>query len=143
MGVPTFYRWLSCRYPKVVVDVMKPQQQQQQQQQQQEEGEKQQQQQQQGEQQQQEEQQQEETQYDCLYLDMNGIIHPCCHSDDGTSPPTEDEMFKKIFRCIDHLVEVVRPKLLLYLAIAAAAATAAAAAAAAAGVEAGPKQQQL
>lgn len=82
MGVPTFYRWLSCRYPKVVVDVgpnhaedlrrekanglrevsskgsanenctAQPE---------------------------------EEAGYDCLYLDMNGIIHPCCHSDDGVS----------------------------------------------------------
>ncbi|CDI81850.1 exoribonuclease, putative, partial [Eimeria acervulina] len=122
MGVPTFYRWLCCRYPKVVVDVINPQhlhapqddeQQQQQQQQQQQDGSS-------GDQQQQDGSsgdQQQQTEYDCLYLDMNGIIHPCCHSDDGVCPATEDDMFLRIFSYIDFVVNIIKPKLLLYLAI--------------------------
>jgi 5'-3' exoribonuclease 2 len=64
MGVPAFFKWLMMRYPKVVIDAM----------------------------------QKIDSGYDIneflrskyddessmpeidnLYLDMNGIIHPCCH----------------------------------------------------------------
>lgn len=50
--------------------------------------------------------------FDCLYLDMNGIIHNCTHndSDSATFRMTEDKMFIAIFnyievskRCINRL----------------------------------------
>jgi 5'-3' exoribonuclease 2 len=63
MGVPALFRWLSGKYPKIVKPVI------------------------------------EETsapdssfdfsgsnpnleEFDNLYLDMNGIVHPCCHPED-------------------------------------------------------------
>lgn len=104
MGVPTFFRWLSVKYPKVLRDAIEPQ----------------------------------ETlvdgvfippdpstfsgenpngEFDNLYLDMNGIIHPCCHPEDGDTPTGENEMFNAIFEYIDRLVTVTRPRKLLYMAI--------------------------
>lgn len=67
MGVPTFYKWLSVKYPRVVTDAVEgtplpvedltagssasdvPQ----------------------------------NGHFDNLYLDMNGIIHPCSHPENG------------------------------------------------------------
>eukprot|EP01083_Nonionella_stella_P179685 638726_1 len=53
---------------------------------------------------------------DHLYLDMNGIIHPCCHPD-RNAPKTEAEMIRRIFKYIDEIVDMIKPRKMLYMAI--------------------------
>ncbi|KAL1970765.1 hypothetical protein VTN77DRAFT_2599 [Rasamsonia byssochlamydoides] len=57
--------------------------------------------------------------FDCLYLDMNGIIHNCTHKD--TDSPTfrmsEDQMFIAIFNYIEHLYGKIKPKKLFFMAV--------------------------
>lgn len=57
--------------------------------------------------------------FDCLYLDMNGIIHNCTHSesDSPTFRMTEEKMFIQIFNYIEHLYGKIRPKQLFFMAI--------------------------
>jgi 5'-3' exoribonuclease 2 len=103
MGVPAFYRWLSEKYPKIVQDIL------------------------------------EDRVHldngstripfdwskpnpsglecDNLYIDMNGIIHPCSHPEIGPQPNTEEEMFENVCRYVDRMVRVMRPRQMLYLAI--------------------------
>ncbi|XP_016944288.2 5'-3' exoribonuclease 2 homolog [Drosophila suzukii] len=103
MGVPAFFRWLSRKYPSVIIecnenkqvdpdtgrniyeDATKPNP--------------------------------NGIEFDNLYLDMNGIIHPCTHPEDKPAPKNEDEMMVAIFDCIDRLFGIVRPRKLLYMAI--------------------------
>lgn len=108
MGVPAFFRWITLRYPKVVLDAY-------------------------DEQAVQEEsirpddneinlQGLNDSEYvnphvDNLYFDMNGIIHPCTHPTSGRAPKTETEMFNSIFEYVDRLIKIVRPKRMIYFAI--------------------------
>ena len=55
--------------------------------------------------------------YDHLYLDMNAIVHPCSHPEDRPAPETEEEMMLAIFEYTDRVVNMVRPRKLLMLAV--------------------------
>jgi 5'-3' exoribonuclease 2 len=102
MGVPAFFKWLTLRYPKVVMDAIEdiksgfdiekflkdkysadtsmPN-------------------------------------IDNFYIDMNGIIHPCCHPQDRPQPETEEEMFNSVFEYTDKIIKIIKPQKLLYIAI--------------------------
>ena len=54
---------------------------------------------------------------DNLYLDMNGIIHPCCHPEGRPAPSTEQEMMAEVCQYIDRIMSMVRPRKLVYMAV--------------------------
>ncbi|KAL4895826.1 XRN 5'-3' exonuclease N-terminus-domain-containing protein [Aspergillus ambiguus] len=102
MGVPALFRWLSNKYPKIISPVI------------------------------------EERPYevngeevpvdttrpnpngdemDNLYLDMNGIVHPCTHPEGKPPPANEQEMMLEIFKYTDRVVNMVRPRKLLMIAV--------------------------
>jgi 5'-3' exoribonuclease 2 len=54
---------------------------------------------------------------DNLYLDMNGIIHPCSHPTEGKQPETEEEMINNVMTYIDRIVMMAKPQNLLFMAI--------------------------
>jgi 5'-3' exoribonuclease 2 len=114
MGVPAFFRWLSRKYPQIIVNA-------------QEEGLNG------GDEEHSVDASQpnpNEVEFDNLYLDMNGmcvkcvhthaslgIIHPCCHPEGRPPPANEDEMMLAIFEAIDRFFNIVRPRRVLYMAI--------------------------
>lgn len=97
MGVPALFRWLSKKYPKIISPVI-------------------------------EEDQHEiggakyedpnpNGEIDNLYLDMNGIVHPCSHPEHKRPPETEDEMFLDIFTYTDRVLMMARPRKVLMIAV--------------------------
>lgn len=55
---------------------------------------------------------------DNFYLDMNGIIHTCTHSNnDKLIPLKEQEMFLRIFAYTDRLYKLVNPRKQMFLAV--------------------------
>ena len=107
MGVPALFRWLSKKYPKIISPVI--------------------------------EEQPEEVEdgngnktkipvdaskpnpngeeMDSLYLDMNGIVHPCSHPEDRPPPANEEEMMIAVFEYTDRVVKMARPRKLLMIAV--------------------------
>ncbi|KAJ7068010.1 exoribonuclease 2, partial [Mycena amicta] len=107
MGVPALFRWLSKKYPKIIYPVVE----------------------------------EEEIEvpgedgtttnipvnmsmsnpngkeFDNLYLDMNGIVHPCTHPEGRAAPETEEEMMIEIFKYTERVVNMIRPRKLLFMAI--------------------------
>ncbi|MCJ1477372.1 5'-3' exoribonuclease 2 [Lambiella insularis] len=102
MGVPALFRWLSQKYSKIISPVV-------------------------------EEQPQiidgqevpidtarpnpNGEEFDNLYLDMNGIVHPCSHPEDRPPPSNEEEMMLAVFKYTDRVVNMVRPRKLLMIAV--------------------------
>ncbi|RFU76121.1 5 -3 exoribonuclease 2 [Trichoderma arundinaceum] len=54
---------------------------------------------------------------DNLYLDMNGIVHPCSHPEDRPAPSDEEEMMLEVFKYTDRVVNMVRPRKILMIAV--------------------------
>jgi 5'-3' exoribonuclease 2 len=102
MGIPSMFRWISKKYPKIVSPVI-------------------------------EEQPQHVEgvkipvdicgpnpngeEFDNLYLDMNGIVHPCSHPEDKPPPQSEEEMMIEIFKYTERVFNMVRPRKILMIAV--------------------------
>ncbi|GBG34841.1 5'-3' exoribonuclease 2 [Hondaea fermentalgiana] len=52
-----------------------------------------------------------------VYIDMNSVIHPCCHADGSSLGRSEEDMFEAVMDELDALVSLTKPRKLLYLAI--------------------------
>lgn len=48
---------------------------------------------------------------------MNGIVHPCSHPEDKAPPETEEEMMLEVFTYTERVVNMVRPRKLLMIAV--------------------------
>jgi 5'-3' exonuclease len=55
--------------------------------------------------------------FDNLYFDLNGIIHPCSAPNEMGDSPTEEEIFLAMFDYIERIFSMVRPRKVVYLAI--------------------------
>eukprot|EP00668_Euglena_longa_P033046 GGOE01042550.1.p1 GENE.GGOE01042550.1~~GGOE01042550.1.p1 ORF type:complete len:904 (-),score=226.32 GGOE01042550.1:209-2920(-) len=55
---------------------------------------------------------------DCLYLDLNGLIHIACHLTEGNQYGfDEEEMIRRFLASVEHIVAFAQPRQLLYLAV--------------------------
>ncbi|POR33298.1 5'-3' exoribonuclease 2 [Tolypocladium paradoxum] len=103
MGIPAAFRWLSSKYPKIISPVIEDQP----------------------------VTMEDGTvipvgstgrnpngeEFDNLYLDMNGIVHPCSHPEDKPAPKDEEEMMLEVFKYTDRVVNMVRPRKILMIAV--------------------------
>jgi len=48
---------------------------------------------------------------------MNGIVHPCSHPEEGEPPETEEAMMLAVFAYTERVVNMVRPRKLLMIAV--------------------------
>ncbi|XP_067051785.1 5'-3' exoribonuclease 1-like isoform X1 [Acropora muricata] len=57
--------------------------------------------------------------FDNLYLDMNGIIHPCAHpnDDDPHFRKSEEDIFADIFHYIEVLFRIIKPRKVFFMAV--------------------------
>ncbi|KAA6375348.1 MAG: putative 5'-3' exoribonuclease 1 [Streblomastix strix] len=56
--------------------------------------------------------------YDCLYIDLNGILHACSHpSSKLIGYQTEEEVFSSVFEFIVYLTDLIQPRKILYIAV--------------------------
>ncbi|XP_014661777.1 PREDICTED: 5'-3' exoribonuclease 1-like [Priapulus caudatus] len=57
--------------------------------------------------------------FDNLYLDMNGIIHPCSHpnDDDAHFRISEEKIFQNIFHYLEVLFRSMKPKKVFFMAV--------------------------
>jgi len=58
-----------------------------------------------------------EVEFDNLFLDMNGIIHPASHPEDRPPPETEDDMNLAVTDYLERVFAAARPRKLLFMAI--------------------------
>jgi 5'-3' exoribonuclease 2 len=107
MGIPSFYKWLSVRYPKCLIDALS------------------------NESLEQLKQnytgvcgealellsKKENPPIDNLYLDLNSVIHNCAKPSTGLLPTCEEDIFAAIYDYIDVIMRVSRPQKVVYMAI--------------------------
>ncbi|EOD36897.1 hypothetical protein EMIHUDRAFT_62942 [Emiliania huxleyi CCMP1516] len=55
--------------------------------------------------------------FDNLFLDMNGIIHPASHPENRPPPETEDDMNLAVTDYLERVFAAARPRKLLFMAI--------------------------
>ncbi|GMM33651.1 ssRNA exonuclease [Saccharomycopsis crataegensis] len=91
MGVPAFFRWISNKYPKIISPVVEDNSD--------------------------FDNPNPNGELDNLYLDMNGIVHPCSHPENKPPPENEAQMMLDIFKYTDRLIKMARPRKVLMIAI--------------------------
>lgn len=97
MGVPSFFRWLKGHYPLLLSQCIEMED---------------------------DEDPSEpnpntvgDTEFDNLYLDMNGLIHPCYHPANEEHPKTYLEVFQNVEKYVDRIFNLVRPRKVLFMAV--------------------------
>lgn len=97
MGVPAFYRWLVSRYPKIVLNNIENTSS--------------------STSNDHDSSKPQRNPYDNLYIDMNGLIHPCSHPEDRPPPSSVQEIYENIGKYLERLFNAIQPQRLLFLSI--------------------------